>query len=827
MELRIPPRLHSRNTTEFLPTHELIVLEEVQGDEESTSEKPVKFSTLPYYIARHRKMADVCFEHARSKEHGLKHLDIRKGGLALFWIGVFLIVTGISTSMITDLVRAYLAVPVATQIKAEHDAFEFPDISICAKSPFYTDVSNTTRNLSIGNLLHQIQSSVTKKMADASVKVTTAGIQSALLIQMATRQDDTLLRAFQHIIYCRYDDKECSFYNFTELVHLRYVQCFTFSPNNRLVSGGKGLQLIFYKQRRNMNPFVMLNDLEDPAFSDDVNDGIHVLVHNPFTFPTYEISSMPTSFSLRYGQQATVEVFGLKYRSDMSGRKSCIVKNNPYKYKNFRGGANFLEYQYTYEDCVANMKQNYFKSECKCYSDRLFVPFREVKAGMDRVNQSSTEFCRDIRQKTSQRLREDFLCFDQYDRMPTTTVLDKYIPLNLLYDTREDLDARKIERHAICSLLCEKTIYATRFFEVIDMEEGTTFPPNILATYVQQLESSQLKHDTVRHLWDEMLADSETSMDYKSVNGTQLNKSPRSDELKAEDMVILDIRTSTELIDAWEEELTESLFNLISNLGGTLGLCAGISFLSSFFLLIFFGRAFLHALVSMILWFWWAVYLGRPQGALPNKSPVKIDDRSTTSSSDSYSGSSDEHTTTKQDVEYFRDVQWKILHSPGRRDAPVPVQSVDLKPNIPGPKDQWKPNTSEAMHRVASCTQPELSTGVPALPGHLSKTGPFGFEKPKSETNIPSDHLSPMDTKGSQKPVPIAIQPNLAFPFIPSAHKPLFERIDNGKQSSPDSQLSPTDAENDLESSHSLTARDAPIVSYSSSVLIRFTCLNR
>lgn len=106
------------------------------------------------------------------------------------------------------------------------------------------------------------------------------------------------------------------------------------------------------------------------------------------------------------------------------------------------------------------MKQNYFLSECGCNSDRLFVPFGEVKAGLDRANLSSTEFCRDIRQKTSQRLREDFLCFDQYDRMPTTTVLDKYIPMNLLYETRENLDARKIERHAVCSLPCEKVDFA-------------------------------------------------------------------------------------------------------------------------------------------------------------------------------------------------------------------------------------------------------------------------------------------------------------------------------------------------------------------------------
>ncbi|VDP91966.1 unnamed protein product [Echinostoma caproni] len=725
MELRILPRLESRNTEEFLPTNEVVEIQESGEDTDTQSNEPVQTSRLPYYIARHRKMADSCFEHARSKEHGLKHLDLRKGFLALFWIGVFLLVMSVLISMITGLVQSYLAMPVATQIKAEQDVFEFPDVSICAKSPFYMDRTQFGQNSSAENILNRIQSTVLNKLRDASVKVTTAAIQSALLIQMATRQDDTLLRAYQHILYCRYDDKECSFYNFTELVHLRYVQCFTFSPRTRLVSGGKGLQLIFYKQRGNSKPFLMLNDLEDPTFTDDINDGIHVLVHNPNTFPTYEISNMPTSFSLRYGQQATVEVFGLKYRSDLSGRKSCIIHKAPYRYTNFRGGANFLEYRYTYEDCVANKKQTYFKDRCGCYSDRLFVPFNKAKSEMERsildANRSTTEFCRDIRQKTSQRLREEFLCFDQYDKMPTTAVLDQYIPLNLLFETRDDLDARKIERHAICSLPCEKTIYATRFFEVTDMEEGATYPPTILSTYVQQLQASQLEHAPLQRLWEEMFNESEPSGDnYRSETSSQYSTKPTN--LNSRDMVILDIRTSTEMIDAWEEELTDSLFNLISNLGGTLGLCAGISFLSSFFLLIFFGRAFVHAVLSAVFWFWWAVYLGRPAAVLPTKSPGEWAEKefAPANRSPENSDSSDEKATSEKDIDYFSDVNWKIVQGAEPKVAQAPTQLEGLNPLRQA--NPFEDSASEVGDTTATHTQPVLSTVIPALARRKSKS---------------------------------------------------------------------------------------------------------
>ncbi|KAG5442894.1 hypothetical protein CSKR_113626 [Clonorchis sinensis] len=348
----------------------------------------------------------------------------------------------------------------------------------------------------------------------------------------------------------------------------------------------------------------MLNDLEDPTFTDAINDGINVFIHNPGTFPTYAISSMPTSFSLRYGQQAIIEVSGLQYQSDQSGRKSCALSRQPYKYTNFRGGANYLEYAYTYEDCIANMKQRFIRDECRCYSDNLFVPFegadRQLKPGKHEGRGNIKAFCRDIRQKTSQRLRGDFLCYDQYENMPTTSVLDKFVPLDKLYDTREDLDTRKIERHKICNLLCRKDIYSTRFFEVLELDPNLTFSPALLDSYVKQLSASQLDQPILQEFMEK----------YEGMD--KVDSSVHLEELKTSDLIIVDIRLTKELIDVWEEELTESLFNLISNLGGTLGLCAGISFLSSFFLFCFFGRAFFHALMSFVLWFWWSVYLGRP-----------------------------------------------------------------------------------------------------------------------------------------------------------------------------------------------------------------------
>ncbi|CAH8466156.1 unnamed protein product [Dicrocoelium dendriticum] len=600
MELRIPPRLESRATDEFMPAPRVVEISSSQKNHEE-----LVTSTLPYHIARHRKIADGCFAHARSKEHGLKHIDLRKGLLALFWILVFLLVMSILVSMITDLITSYVAMPVATQIKAEQEVLHFPDLSVCTKVPFYlSDETSSVNNETLDVNLQEMRNSIVKRMKDASIKITEAGIQGAFLIQMATKQDDTMLRAYQHLIYCQYQDKPCSFYNFTEIAHLRYVQCFTFSPSERDISAGRGLQFIYYRHRDGRKPFVMLNDLEDPSFTDPANDGIHIIIHNPSTFPTYAIHNMPTSFSLRFGQQATVEVSKLRYQSDRSGQKPCALEREPYKYTNFRGGANYLEYGYTYEDCIANRKQQLIYDKCKCFSDNLFVPFVSAdnmkKETGSLPNTFSTEFCRDIRQKTSQRLREEFLCYDQYENMPTTSVLDQFIGMNKLFETEKDLDKRKAERYSICALLCEKDIYSTRTFEIHDLDEDLSFTPSLLNTYMEQLSASQLDQPYLREMWSGLF------------NNSDDDRPVFMEHLKPNDLIIVDVRISAERIDVWEEEITDTLFNFISNLGGTLGLCAGISFLSCLFLVIFFGRAFFHALMSFILWFWWAVYLGKP-----------------------------------------------------------------------------------------------------------------------------------------------------------------------------------------------------------------------
>ncbi|VDP98265.1 unnamed protein product [Trichobilharzia regenti] len=447
---------------------------------------------------------------------------------------------------------------------------------------------------------------------------------------------NSFMRAYEHFIYCKYNDKDCSFYNFTEIVHLRYIQCFTFSPNDKVISGNKGLEFIFYKRHSRGKPFVMLNDLEDELFSSDIYDGINVIVHNPDTFPTYAFNYLSTSFALRYGQLATVDVSGLKYKSDMTGRKSCFPQRDPYRqvftlYTNFRGGANFLEYRYTYEDCIANMKQRYIYEKCNCYSDHLFVPFQDPKNN-DSVYRSSydtadlmnnpnvnekqedesiqkfSHFCRDIRHKTSHRLRNEFLCFEQYQKMPTTSVLDKFVQPDKLYATRHNLDARKIERHKVCSLLCEKRIYSTKFFEITDLDPEMTLPVPVIAHYIKALETSKLHFPELQNLWNKMQSDEQSQSPLTTGTTNETDET----SLSSKNLIIVNIRISTELIDAWEEELTETLFNLISNLGGTVGLCAGISVLSSFFLVFFFGRALFHAALSLILWFWWAVYLGRP-----------------------------------------------------------------------------------------------------------------------------------------------------------------------------------------------------------------------
>ncbi|CAH8662735.1 unnamed protein product [Heterobilharzia americana] len=420
----IKPKLVSVNTEEYLPTQSIGNIKAyTEGiTEPEFIDEPREVSNLPYYIAYHRKLADRLFLHARGKENGLKHVDIRKGFLAIFWIIVFIIIMVINIMMASNLFEQYDSARVATQIKAEQDVMIFPDVTICAKVPFYVDDAKVNNENTTDYDLKTIENLISKKLGDSSLKQTKSNIEAALLIQMVMKQENDFMKAYEHFIYCKYDDKDCSFYNFTEIVHLRYIQCFTFSPNDKIISGNKGLEFIFYKRHGKGKPFVMLNDLEDELFSSDIYDGINVIVHNPDTFPTYAFNYLPTSFALRFGQLATVDVSGLKYKSDMSGRKSCFSQRDPYRYANFRGGANYLEYRYTYEDCIANMKQRYIYEKCNCYSDHLFVPFRaSAKNGSTNKGSYNTDyekndhhkfsegssqpksfhFCRDIRHKTS------------------------------------------------------------------------------------------------------------------------------------------------------------------------------------------------------------------------------------------------------------------------------------------------------------------------------------------------------------------------------------------------------------------------------------------
>ncbi|VDN37985.1 unnamed protein product [Dibothriocephalus latus] len=74
-------------------------------------------------------------------------------------------------------------------------------------------------------------------------------------------QGNTVPRGYDHLVYCQYNGEACSFVNFTELVHLRYIQCFTFTPQNRKLAGDRGLTFVYASQRAG-TPFMLLNDLE-------------------------------------------------------------------------------------------------------------------------------------------------------------------------------------------------------------------------------------------------------------------------------------------------------------------------------------------------------------------------------------------------------------------------------------------------------------------------------------------------------------------------------------------------------------------------------------
>ncbi|VDO14051.1 unnamed protein product [Rodentolepis nana] len=137
-----------------------------------------KPSYLPYYITRHRHLARRRLHHARSKEHALKHIDIRKGWLALFWIVVFLVVMTILCYLLMDILSVYVSHPIATQILTENEPLLFPDVTICPVSPVSYGSNSSLEKL------NEIKDYVTQKLKYAGLPTNDKNIEAALLIQL-------------------------------------------------------------------------------------------------------------------------------------------------------------------------------------------------------------------------------------------------------------------------------------------------------------------------------------------------------------------------------------------------------------------------------------------------------------------------------------------------------------------------------------------------------------------------------------------------------------------------------------------------------------------
>ena len=149
-----------------------------------------KPSYLPFYIARHGRLARRRLLFARSKEHALKHIDIRIGCLALFWICVFIIVMIILISLLRDLILTHISNPIATQIFTENEKLIFPDVTICPVAPF----SNSSLPSSDVDKLNKLKNSVVQKLRYAGLHPNYINTQAAMLIQLATqRRRSTLI----------------------------------------------------------------------------------------------------------------------------------------------------------------------------------------------------------------------------------------------------------------------------------------------------------------------------------------------------------------------------------------------------------------------------------------------------------------------------------------------------------------------------------------------------------------------------------------------------------------------------------------------------------
>lgn len=125
-------------------------------------------------------------------------------------------------------------------------------------------------------------------------------------------------------------------------------------------------------------------------------------------------------------------------------------------------------------------------------------------------------------------------------------------------------------------------IYDTKRFEIHRLDADFSVKMKSLGYYLKDLKQSKLKNPNIKEV------------------------------LPACDLIVVDIRLVHERVDTWQEELTSSFYNMMANVGGTLGLCTGTSFLSGFFLILFFGNSLFHAVIAFLIWFWWAVFLGRP-----------------------------------------------------------------------------------------------------------------------------------------------------------------------------------------------------------------------
>lgn len=140
-----------------------------------------KPSYLPYYIMRHRRLARRRLLHARSKEHALKHVDIRIGCLALFWIIVFILVMTILIILLRDIIIAYISHPISTQILSENKVLPYPDVTICPVSP----LSNDSSDQGYVEKLEELKRQAKQKLIYAGLHPNQPNVEAAMLIQLA------------------------------------------------------------------------------------------------------------------------------------------------------------------------------------------------------------------------------------------------------------------------------------------------------------------------------------------------------------------------------------------------------------------------------------------------------------------------------------------------------------------------------------------------------------------------------------------------------------------------------------------------------------------